>query len=106
MSVEHNRERADELDTIVLIGKGVTFDTGGYSLKPKEGMSKMKTDMAGAAAVMGAMHAIGTMTTIGALSIPLHVVGLAPAADNMISGHAYRPQEVVTASNGATIEIT
>jgi len=62
-------------------------------------MGTMKTDMAGAAAVVGAMR------TIGALGLPLHVVGLAPAADNMISGHAYRPQEVVTASNGVTIEI-
>jgi len=97
--LEHNGERADELDSIVLVGKGVTFDTGGYNLKGKEGMGRMKADMAGAAAVIGAMQAIG------ALNLPLHVVGLAPAADNMISGHAYRPQEVVTASNGVTIEI-
>jgi leucyl aminopeptidase len=97
--LEHNAGRAEELDTLVLVGKGVTFDTGGYSLKAKEGMATMKGDMAGAAAVIGAMRAIG------ALDVPLHVVGLAPAADNMISGHAYRPQEVVTASNGVTIEI-
>jgi leucyl aminopeptidase len=97
--LEHNADRADELDTIVLIGKGVTFDTGGYSLKSKEGMGTMKGDMAGAAAVIGAMRAVG------ALDVPLHVVGLAPASDNMISGRAYRPQEVVTASNGVTIEI-
>jgi len=97
--LEHNGARADELDSIVLVGKGVTFDTGGYVLKSKEGMSGMKNDMAGAAAVIGAMVAIG------ALGVPLHVVGLAPAADNMISGHAYRPQEVFTASNGVTIEI-
>jgi leucyl aminopeptidase len=97
--LEHNAGRAQELDTVVLIGKGVTFDTGGYNLKPGDGMQHMKTDMAGAAAVIGAMRAIG------ALGVPLHVVGLAPAADNMISGHAYRPQEVITASNGTTIEI-
>ena len=97
--LEHNGERADELDTIVLVGKGVTFDTGGYSLKSKEGMARMKTDMAGAAAV------IGTMRAIGELGVELHVVGLAPAADNMIGSHAYRPQEVFTASNGVTIEI-
>jgi leucyl aminopeptidase len=97
--LEHNGARADELDSIVLVGKGITFDTGGYVLKSKEGMSKMKNDMAGAAAVIGAMY------VIGALDVPLHVVGLAPAADNMISGHAYRPQEVFTASNGVTIEI-
>jgi leucyl aminopeptidase len=97
--MEHNADRASELDTIVLVGKGVTFDTGGYSLKPRESMATMKGDMAGAAAVIGAMRAIA------ALRVPLHVVGLAPAADNMISGHAYRPQEVVIASNGVTIEI-
>ena len=97
--LEHNGERASELDSIVLVGKGVTFDTGGYSLKPKESMSKMKADMAGAAAVIGAMRAIG------ALDIPLHVVGLAPASDNMIGSRAYRPQEVFTASNSVTIEI-
>jgi leucyl aminopeptidase len=97
--LEHNAEKADELDTIVLAGKGVTFDTGGYNLKTSEGMSTMKGDMAGAAAV------IGTMRAVAALDVPLHVVGLIPAADNMISGRAYRPQEVVTASNGVTIEI-
>ncbi|MCB9453914.1 MAG: leucyl aminopeptidase [Anaerolineaceae bacterium] len=97
--LEHNAERASELPTLVLIGKGVTFDTGGYSLKPGEGMATMKNDMSGAAAVIGAMGAIA------GLDVPLHVVGLAPAADNMINGHAYRPQEVITASNGVTIEI-
>ncbi|MBN1955010.1 MAG: leucyl aminopeptidase [Anaerolineae bacterium] len=97
--LEHRAEQADELDSIVLIGKGVTFDTGGYSLKSQEGMSYMKIDKAGAAAV------IGTMRAIGALDVPLHIVGLVPASDNMINGQAYRPQEVFTASNGVTIEI-
>ena len=97
--LEHNAARAEELDTIVLVGKGVTFDTGGYSIKTAEGMVGMKSDMAGAAAVIGALRALGT------LDVPLHVVGLIPAVDNMISGHAYRPQEVLTASNGVTIEI-
>ncbi|MGD1995667.1 MAG: leucyl aminopeptidase [Anaerolineae bacterium] len=97
--LEHNAERTDELDSIVLVGKGVTFDTGGYAIKSRDAMKRMKADMAGGAAVIGAMRAIG------ALDLPLHVVGLVPAADNMISGHAYRPQEVVTASNGVTIEI-
>lgn len=97
--LEHNAERAAELDTIVLVGKGVTFDTGGYSLKTRDGMIGMKADMGGGAAVIGAMR------TIAGLGVPLHVVGLIPAVDNMISGHAYRPQDVVTASNGKTIEI-
>jgi leucyl aminopeptidase len=97
--LEHNPERAADGSTVVLIGKGVTFDTGGYSIKTAEGMSTMKGDMAGAAAVIGAMGAIA------GLKLPLHVVGLVPAADNMISGRAYRPQEVITASNGMTVEI-
>ncbi len=77
----------------------MTFDTGGYNLTPGDGMGTMKTDMAGGAAVIGALRAIA------ALDVPLHVVGLVPASDNMISGAAYRPQEVITASNGVTIEI-
>jgi leucyl aminopeptidase len=97
--MEHNADRASELDTIVLVGKGVTFDTGGYSIKTSEGMVGMKADMGGGAAVIGAMQAVSL------LNLPLHVVGLVPASDNMISGKAYRPQEVVTAGNGKTIEI-
>lgn len=97
--LEHNASRADDLPTIVLVGKGITFDTGGYSIKPAESMIGMKSDMAGAAAVIGAMSAISK------LDIPLHVVGLVPAVENMISGRAYRPQDVLTASNGVTIEV-
>ncbi len=97
--LEHNGPHTAEMETLVLVGKGITFDTGGYTLKTMEGMANMKSDMAGGAAVIGALQAIGT------LGLPLHVVGLVPAADNMISGRAFRPQEVVTASNGVTIEI-
>lgn len=97
--MEHNADKAEELDTIVLVGKGVTFDTGGYSIKTSDGMVGMKADMAGGGAVIGAMR------IIGALKLPFHVVGLIPAVDNMISGNAYRPQEVLRASNGVTIEI-
>ncbi|GAB5490114.1 MAG: leucyl aminopeptidase [Phototrophicaceae bacterium] len=97
--LEHNASKKDDDNTIVLVGKGVTFDTGGYSLKPREGMVGMKADMSGGAAVIGAM------LTIAKLDIPLHVVGLIPASDNMVSSKAYRPQDVLTASNGKTIEI-
>lgn len=97
--MEHRPHNLTDADTVVFVGKGVTFDTGGYSLKTADGMSKMKGDMAGAAAVIGAMYAIAQ------LKVPLHVVGLVPAADNMVSGKSYRPQEVITASNGKTIEI-
>jgi len=97
--MEHNGDKKEELQTIVLVGKGVTFDTGGYTLKSREGMIGMKYDMGGAAAVIGAM------SIVASLDLPLHVVGLVPASDNMISGGAYRPQDVITASNGKTIEI-
>lgn len=97
--LQYNAPRATELETVVLIGKGVTFDTGGYSIKTAEGMIGMKGDMSGAAAVLGAMQAVAE------LEIPLHVVGIVPAVENMIDSHAYRPQDVLTASNGKTIEI-
>ena len=95
--LEHNP--AARADTVVLVGKGITFDSGGISLKPGEGMETMKSDMAGAAAVLGAMQAAA------ALKLPLHVVGLVPATDNMPSGRAYKPADVVTAMNGKTIEV-
>ncbi|MBI5051706.1 MAG: leucyl aminopeptidase [Chloroflexi bacterium] len=85
---------------IVLVGKGVTFDTGGYSIKTAEGMAEMKSDMAGAAAVLGTVRAAAMLE----LQIP--VVGLVPASENMISGYAYRPSDVLTALNGKTIEVT
>jgi leucyl aminopeptidase len=96
--VEHNGGRQD-LDTIVLVGKGITFDTGGISLKPKERLSRLKSDMAGAAAVLGAMQVVGR------LDLPLHVIGIAPCTENMPDANAYRPGDVITASNGKTIEI-
>lgn len=96
--LEHNAGRSD-LDTIVLVGKGITFDSGGLSLKPGDGMEAMKSDMAGAAAVLGAMKAVGM------LNLPLHVVGITPCTDNMPDGAAYHPADVLTASNGKTIEI-
>jgi leucyl aminopeptidase len=83
----------------VLVCKGVTFDTGGYDIKTFEGMSTMKGDMAGGAAVIGALGAVA------GLNLPLRVIGLIPTADNMISGAAYRPSDILTASNGVTIEI-
>lgn len=96
--MEHNAGKT-ELPAVVLVGKGVTFDTGGYSLKTVDGMVGMKLDMSGAAAVIGAMH------TVTKLDVPLRVVGLIPTSDNMVDAKAYRPQDVITASNGKTIEI-
>jgi leucyl aminopeptidase len=96
--LEHNGKR-DDLDTVVLVGKGITFDTGGISLKPGERMGLMKSDMAGAAAVLGAMKSIGR------LNLPLRVIGITPCTENMPDADAYRPADVVKASNGTTIEI-
>ena len=96
--LEHNAKRED-LDTVVLVGKGITFDTGGISIKPSERMGLMKADMGGAAAVLGAMR------TIAELDLPLHVVGITPCTENMPDAFAYRPADVITASNGKSIEI-
>jgi leucyl aminopeptidase len=96
--LEHNGGR-DDLDTIALVGKGITFDTGGISIKPSERMGEMKSDMGGGAAVLGAMKVAGQ------LGLPLHVVGIVPATENMPDANAYRPADVITASNGKTIEI-
>ncbi len=83
----------------VLIGKGVTFDTGGISLKPGEGMDEMKYDMCGAASVLGTLRACAE------LKLPLNVTGLIPAVENMPGGRASRPGDIVTSLSGQTIEI-
>jgi leucyl aminopeptidase len=85
---------------VVLIGKGVTFDTGGISLKPRENMQKMKYDMSGAAAVLGVFAALPS------LDPPFRVVGLIPSAENMPGGRAVKPGDVVRALDGTTIEVT
>ena len=86
--------------TLGLVGKGVTFDTGGISLKPSLSMENMKGDMSGGAAVIAGMCAIAD------LKVPLRVLAVIAATENMPSGHAYRPGDVLTAANGKTIEIT
>ncbi|NNL66888.1 MAG: leucyl aminopeptidase, partial [Myxococcales bacterium] len=85
--------------TVCLVGKGITFDSGGISLKPGAAMDEMKHDMSGAAAVVGAMRAVAL------LKLPLHVVGIIPAAENLPSSTAYRPGDVVTTAQGTTIEV-
>jgi leucyl aminopeptidase len=86
-------------DLLALVGKGITFDTGGISIKPAEGMDAMKYDMSGGATVLGAMRAIAKLKP----SIP--VMGVVAAVENMPDGNASRPSDVVTAMNGKTIEI-
>ena len=84
---------------IVLVGKGVTFDTGGISLKPGAGMEEMKFDMCGAATVLGVLKAASE------LKLPLNIVGAIGCVENMPSGHATKPGDIVTAMNGTTIEV-
>src|SRR2546425_12482422 len=82
-----------------LVGKGVTFDSGGISIKPAQNMEDMKFDMSGAAAVLG------TFETLGLLKPKVNVVGLIPATENLPSGHALKPGDVVKSHFGKTIEI-
>lgn len=84
---------------VAFIGKGVTFDTGGYSLKTAEGMLTMKSDMGGAAAVLGAFKALAE------LKPQVEVWGFVPATENMVDGHSFRPGDVIRARSGKTIEI-
>ncbi|MDQ0219636.1 leucyl aminopeptidase [Peribacillus cavernae] len=86
-------------DVIGLVGKGVTFDTGGYSIKTKSGIVGMKTDMGGAAAVLGAMEIIGELRP------EQNVVAVISSTDNMISGSAFKPDDVFTSMSGKTIEV-
>ena len=84
---------------IALVGKTITFDSGGISIKPSENMDKMKDDMSGGAAVLGALR------TVAALKLPLNIVGLLPATENMPGGSAYKPGDVLRTLSGQTIEI-
>jgi leucyl aminopeptidase len=85
--------------TVCLVGKGITFDSGGISLKPGERMEEMKFDMCGAAAV------IGTMQAVAKLKLPHRVIGLIPSTENLPSGTAYKPGDIVTTMSGKTIEV-
>ncbi len=90
---------AADAPLLALVGKGVTFDSGGLSIKPTDGMLAMKCDMAGAATVLGAMQAIAR------LKLPVNVVGLMGLVENLISGDAYKLGDVLTARSGKTIEV-
>ena len=96
--LRHNGGKARQ-KPIVLIGKGITFDSGGISLKPGAEMDEMKYDMSGAASVLGTMKALANM------KLPLNVIGLVPSAENMPGGDASRPGDIVTSMSGQTIEI-
>lgn len=95
----HYRGGADDAPVLGLCGKGVTFDSGGLSLKTSDGMKAMKCDMAGAATVLGAMSAIAR------LELPVNVTGYMGLVENMVSGCSYKLGDVLTARNGVTIEV-
>lgn len=97
--LEHNPTGSEDQKPVVLCVKGITFDTGGISIKPGEGMWQMKDDMGGGAAVIGALRALAL------LGSPQRTVGLVPAVENMPSGKAIRPGDVLRAMDGQTIEI-
>ncbi|MBV8864454.1 MAG: leucyl aminopeptidase, partial [Acidobacteriaceae bacterium] len=99
ISLAYRPSRTEGRDHLALVGKGVTFDTGGISIKPCEGMEKMKYDMSGAAAVIGAMRAIAQ------LKPSIAVTGYAPLVENMINGNAQRPGDIVTSLSGKTVEV-
>ena len=89
----------DDSKPVVLVGKAVTFDTGGVSLKPGAAMDEMKFDMSGGGAVLGAM------LTVARLGLPMNVIGIVAAAENMPGGDATRPGDVVVTMSGKTVEI-
>ena len=97
--MRYEPEHARPGPVLGLVGKGVTFDSGGISIKPADGMERMKRDMAGGAAVVCAMRAIGQ------LAPPVRVIGVVPIAENMPGGRAIRPGDVLTAANGQRIEV-
>lgn len=98
--VEVHYQGANDGPLVVFVGKGITFDSGGISLKPPAGMEEMKFDMAGAASVLGVLRACAL------LKLPIRVIGLMACAENMPSGSAVKPGDVVTSLSGQTIEIT
>ncbi len=97
--MRHDPPGAPESPVLGLVGKGITFDTGGISIKPADGMERMKDDMAGGAAVICAMRAIAL------LEAPIRVVGVVPTSENMPGGKAMKPGDVLTGASGKTVEV-
>jgi leucyl aminopeptidase len=97
--LEYKPDNARNKEPFVLVGKGVTYDTGGLSLKPSDAMVGMKADMGGAAAVAG------TFLAVVKNKLPVHLVGLIPATDNRPGGNAITPGDVITISDGSTVEV-
>ena len=98
--LRHRPAHAPDAPRLALVGKAVTFDTGGYFLKPQSDIVRQKADMAGGAAVVAALGAIAE------LGLPLSVTGVVPACENMLSGTAIKPTDVITTAAGLTVEVT
>jgi leucyl aminopeptidase len=96
--LEHRGGREGD-PPLLLVGKGLTFDAGGISIKPASGMEDMKYDMSGGAAVFGALYAVAE------LGLPINVVGIVPSSENLLSGRAVKPGDVVRTREGKTVEI-
>ncbi|RUO30055.1 leucyl aminopeptidase [Aliidiomarina sedimenti] len=99
MTLMHYQGASDDKAPIVLVGKGLTFDSGGISIKPSEAMDEMKYDMGGAAGVLGTMQALAE------LQLPINVIGVLAGCENMPDGKAYRPGDVLTTMSGQTVEV-
>jgi leucyl aminopeptidase len=97
--IEYKGNPSEDVRPIVLVGKGLTFDSGGISIKPSEGMDEMKYDMCGAAAVYGVMRMVAE------LQLPINVIGVLAGCENMPGGRAYRPGDVLTTMSGQTVEV-
>ncbi|MGC6227952.1 leucyl aminopeptidase [Proteus mirabilis] len=97
--IEYKGNQDPESRPIVLVGKGLTFDSGGISIKPADGMDEMKYDMCGAATVYGVMHVVAE------LQLPINVIGVLAGCENMPGGKAYRPGDILTTMSGQTVEV-
>jgi len=98
-ALKTKKNKKEKLKSIALVGKGITFDTGGISIKPSKGMGEMKADMSGAAVV------VGTLLAASKNNLPVHLYGIIPSAENMCSGESIRPGDIVKISNGKSVEI-
>ena len=98
-TLKSKKNKKGKTKTIALVGKGITFDTGGISLKPAKNMGEMKADMSGAAVV------VGTLIAAAKNKLPVHLFAIIPAAENMVSGESIRPGDIIKISNGKSVEI-
>ncbi|XP_069781219.1 cytosol aminopeptidase isoform X2 [Narcine bancroftii] len=99
LEIHYNGSTVSSESPLIFVGKGITFDSGGISIKPSSGMDAMRADMGGAATICSAIR------TAASLKLPLHIIGLAPLCENMVNGRANKPGDVVRAKNDKTIQV-